>query len=91
MKLKNGTDESATLVSATMMTLELLLSGKPVIFAEAVLLARDRTYLPFAPDLLREYALVGSDNRTHDSVRNVVLSAVTGEGFDLTLGDPRAA
>ncbi len=42
-------------------------------------------------DMLVSMSLVHPEGRVHDSIRNIVLSAVEGDGVDMTLRSPLAA
>lgn len=96
VKLKNGSEEAGPLVATLMMALERLLAEKPIALYELVMVARDRDHEPFGrcgDDLADMHLLERRTNGTfgiHSSTRNVVLSAITGEGLDLALGSPIA-
>ena len=92
IKLKNGTEEVEPLVRVTMMSLRSLMSVNPVAFYELVELCKDRTHVLFGNTgkVLEERSLV-QNGVVHDSVRNIVLSAVTGEGLEMRLTSPVAA
>lgn len=88
--LKNGAEEARALVTVGMISIESLAREYPMIFYELVMLARDRNHELFgrAGEELRNRALIGPGNHMHDSLRNIVMSAVTGEGMDMVLGNP---
>lgn len=92
IRLKNGTEEGRIVVTATMMSLRGLLedveTGGPIAFYELVMLARDRNHKLFGNTerTLRDRALFP----LHGSIRNIILSAVEGDGLDMTLGSPIA-
>ncbi len=88
--LRCGATEATALVSTTMMSLKLLLETEPIAFFELVEIAKDRTHQPFGNTgrVLRDVMLLDARNGMHSSIRHVVLSAVHGEGFNLTLGNP---
>lgn len=92
IKLKNGAEEVAAIVATVTMTLRKLFDTQPIIAYELVMLARDATHTPWGATLgeLKRAGLVGPDGRMHTSIRNVVLSAVTGDGGNMVLGNPRA-
>lgn len=85
-RLKNGTEEAKGLVATIVLALEKLMETDPLGFFELVKLCRDRDHKPFgnATDRLRDLGLWP----IHDSIRNVVLSAVTGDDLDMALGSP---
>lgn len=92
VKLKNGSTEAKTLVLATMTTLRYLFSRDPVLAEELVCKARNPDHVLWANTApsLRKLGMITLGGGIHESVRNVVLSAVSGKDADLTLGDPLA-
>lgn len=92
MKLKNGTEEDKALVAATMLTARLLLDSNPMAFHDAVMIARDPKYRPFGNlgKTLAGARILQDDGAMHASIRNVLLSAVTGDGLAMVLGSPGA-
>jgi len=89
LKLKNGSEEVEPLVTTTMMALETLIVEEPLAFYDLVAKSRDknRTFFGNGEKILEERALI-SNGIIHNSIRNVVLSAVVGEGLSMTLGNP---
>jgi len=89
MKLKNGSEELDGLVGVTMMSIRKLTETHPIAFYELVMLARDPKHKLFGntSQILSNLALV-TNGQVHDSIRNIVLSAVEGSGMDMTLGSP---
>jgi len=92
VKLKNGTTEAKPLVNATMLILRDLVDNDPITLYELTMLCRDSSHQLWgsAGTKLKERNLVESDGRVHQSIRNVVLSAVTGDGLDMCLSSPLA-
>lgn len=95
-KLKNGSEEAFVLVTTTMMALESLMNGFPGVLmaSDLVQICRaDPTYSKFGDheEKLQQLALLQSDGKPHESIRNIVLSAFTGEGLGLKLVNPIAA
>lgn len=90
--LKNGAEEVKSLVVVTMLSLESLIEEQPFAFYDLVMVCRDRDYRPFGSngDHLKSLALLQDGGHVHDSIRNIVLSAVTGDGLDMQLGSPVA-
>ena len=88
--LKNGAQELDIQVRAVMVSLEDLLGKNPIAFYELVMKCRDWNHQFFGNTgrELRDLALVQSDGNVHDSIRNVVLSAVVGDDLEMTLGSP---
>ena len=73
-----------------MQSLNTLLAEDPIAFYELTMKARDSQHEFFgnAAQRLQALALVEPDGRINGSVRNIVLSAVTGEGLDMKLDMP---
>lgn len=92
LKLKNGSEEAAPLVKVTMMSVEHLMESHPIALMELVSLCRDRDHELFGNTAveLRSFALVDLDGSIHRSIRNIVLSAVEGEGLEMRLISPLA-
>lgn len=93
IRLKNGSEELSTLVAVTMMSLKNLFKSDPISFFELVSKARDRNHQVFSKhqtNVLVGLGLMEREGNLHNSISNVVLSAVTGDGLDMTLGDPVA-
>lgn len=84
--LKNGSTEATMFVREMMMSLEFLMDDNVGAFYELVMACRDKEHALFgnAEQVLRDLSLYP----IHDSVRNIVLSAVTGDGLDMVLGSP---
>lgn len=88
--LKNGQEEARPLVVATMMALRSLMAEEPIVLYELVMKCRDRDHRFFGNtgERLQELALAQPDGSIHGSIRNIVLSATSGEGLDLVLHSP---
>lgn len=88
VKLKNGSLVSKVCVVTTMMNLKLLLESNPIAFYELVMKCRDSDHVFFGntEEVLKGLALK-PDNSV---VKNIVLSAVEGEEFDMRLNSPIA-
>jgi len=84
--LKNGAEEPKSFIQATILALEDLKRNDAISFYELVMCCRDEDHVPFGntADKLNEWALYP----IHDSIRNVVLSAVTGDGLEMKLESP---
>jgi hypothetical protein len=91
MKLKNGSEEHDGLVGVTMMSIRQLTKTHPIAFYELVMLARDPKHKLFGntDEPLNALSLI-TNGQIHDSIRNIILSAVEGEGREMTLGSPKA-
>jgi hypothetical protein len=92
VRLRNGSDEADGLVRVTMISLRDLAETNPIAFFEMVMICRNRVHRLFGNvgDLLKGRNLIEHDGQPHNSVRNVVLSAVVGDGLDMTLRSPCA-
>lgn len=96
VKLKNGTEEHGPLVSITMISLRgLMEAGMGVGLYELAELCKDNNHKLFGStgDTLAKLNLVGLGGgkfTVHDSIRNIVLSAIEGEGLDMQLVNPIA-
>lgn len=90
LRLKNGSTEAEPLVRAAMASLSRLFESDPIAFFELVSKARDRSHQFFGNtgDKLKALALVDGGGGVHDSLRNIVLSAVSGEMLEMRLGNP---
>lgn len=91
VRLKNGSEEAKGLVAIVMLSLRSLLAEKPLVFHDLVMVCRDGTkpWSDMTPAV--DAALMESDGRVHDSIRHVIVSAVTGDGLDMLIGDPTEA
>ena len=88
--LKNGIEESEICVKVHMLSLEILFKEKPITFYEFVMKCRNPKHEMFgdtANDLI-DLNLMNKNNQIHDTTRNIVLSAVTGEGLEMKLESP---
>jgi len=90
--LKNGTEEVKSLVVVTMLSLRNLMTDNVTAFYDLVMVCRDSDYHPFEDngDYLKARSLLQDSGRVHESIRNIVLSAVTGDDLDMELGSPYA-
>lgn len=88
--LKNGTEEAKGLVQVTRISLEKLFEQQPVAFCELVACCKERGHKPQGNtgETLQSLALLQPDNSPHGSIRNIVLSAVEGDGLEMKLVSP---
>lgn len=87
--LKNGSKEVKALVVVVMMSLEELIGKDPITFYELVMFCRDQSHKFFGSTQGALERLGFLQNGTvHDSVRNIVLSAVEGDGLEMRLRNP---
>lgn len=92
IKLKNGAIEAKPLVGVMMLSLEHLMDEKPMALYELVMKCREPEHEFFGTtgEDLQKLNLVGPGGTIHSSVRNIILSATSGEGMDLKLHSPVA-
>ena len=90
LKLRNGAEEAKSLVATTYMILTDLMESDPILFYELVMKARNREYRCFGNtgETLQGRNLLERDGRMHDSMRNIIVSAVEGESLDMVLRSP---
>lgn len=95
VKLRNGAEEAEPVILTTMMSLRSLWdSGLTGILAvyDLAEICKGGGYAPSNDTLetLKQHALLQSDGKPHGAVRNIVLSAVQGDGLDVRLSSPVA-
>ena len=92
--LKNGEKERKSLVNVTMMSLRTLMNeGKAMVVYELAELCRKPNHKPWGQtgEDLKKLQLATEQNgswNVHDSIKNIILSAVEGEGLNMILGNP---
>lgn len=89
VQLKNGSEEAESLVNVAMITLDNLMATQPILFYELVQKCRDKNHKFFwqTEEKLESMNLV-SGWEIHDSMVNIVLSAVEWENLDMRLTSP---
>ena len=90
VKLKNGSEEFGPAVYATVFALKKLFQNDPIAFFDLVSKCRDQNH-QFSSDAetrLKALAIVDSDGTIHSIVKNVVLSAVEGDGLKMKIVTP---
>jgi len=92
IKLKNGSTEAKPLVRCMATILSGLMDKNPLAVYELVEKCRDSSHKCWGDteEVLKDCALLQSDGHVHNSIRNIVLSAVEGEGKNFTIGNPVA-
>ncbi len=92
VQLKNGAEEAASLVNIAMNSITTLLKSKPIVVYELVMKCRDSNHELFGKsgEDLRELSLIEADGSVHSSIRNIVLSAASGDGLDMVFSSPIA-
>ena len=90
LTLKNGQEEFKPLIVVTMLSLRALLAEQPIAFYELVMKCRDRNHQFFgnAGEKLKSLQLVQPGGSIHGSIRNIVLSATSGDDLELVLHSP---
>jgi hypothetical protein len=93
--LRTGIEEVKPLVKITMVILKRLYEEKPIVLYELAQLCRDRDHEPWGKcgdDLVERKLIQKTENgyHVHDSIRNIVLAAIDGEGVDMVLRSPLA-
>jgi hypothetical protein len=90
--LRNGAEEAEPLVVVTMSTLRLVMKERPLALYDLVMRCRDNNYKFFGGTggYLVGLALINAGHDVHDSIKNIVLSAVEGDGMDMVLRSPVA-
>lgn len=96
VKLKNGSSEYSKLVVTTILSLETVIDKQPAAFYDIVEICKNPGYELFevnadylvSRDLLKRAGY--GKFKVHDSIRNIVLSAVEGSRVELVLGSPIA-
>lgn len=90
VNLKNGTTEALSLVSVVMVSLESLMKTKPMAVYELNEICKDKNHKIFGSlgTDLTELSLLQANGQPHSCIKNVVLSAITGEGLNMTIGSP---
>lgn len=88
--LKNGNTEASGLVTSVMVSLSNLMKTNPMAIYELNEICKDAGHKIFGSlgGVLTDLALLGQDGQPHGSIKNIVLSAITGEGLEMTLGNP---
>lgn len=88
--LKNGAEEPQILVAGTMLSLRTLHKDHPVALYELMMLCRQPDHELFgnARNILESFGLIEPNGQPHDSTRNIVLSAMEGDGFEARLTNP---
>ena len=92
LRLRNGAEEAEAAIRTTMMTLHALWQRDPVDIIELAAICTDPEHEPFGDsgELLRRLRLLEANGQPHPSVKNIVLSAVAGEGLETHLQNPVA-
>lgn len=97
VRLKNGEEVPAPVVTAVMISVDHLAQNVPIVLYELVMACRDREHRLFGrsgQDLLELSLIERVDEagraEIHDLIRAIVVSAATGEDLEMTIGSPIA-
>ena len=92
IKLKNGTEELESFVNLTIALLTKLANENYILFYELVMKCRDRNHQLFGGcgKELVEREFLQSDFNPHQSIKNVIVSAVIGDGLNMKIENPSA-
>lgn len=92
LSLKNGSQEAKAIVVVTMMALRQLVQQHPIAFYELVTVSRDPAHKLFGNNgaILAKFHLASESGHVHNSIRNIVISAVEGNDLDMVLRSPLA-
>ena len=88
--LKNGSEEGRDFVVVTMELLQILIGKKPIVFDQLVMRCQNENHQFFGSTakFLKKINFVDSKEYVYDSIRNIVLSAIVGEGLEISLESP---
>ncbi len=87
--LKNGSEAQESLVKTIMISLESLLNSNMIAFYELVQKCRDENHKMFGNTMTTiEKFNLAARGLVHQTVKDVVLSAVKGKELQMFLGDP---
>lgn len=86
----NNIEEAEVAVTSIMISLKQLLTDSYLAFYDLVMLARDDNTSIWIPSaiILKKFGLLDESLQMHDTIRNVILSAVEGENTEMILVNP---
>lgn len=89
LKLRNGNEVPEPIAISTMMNLNLLMEKDPIAFFELVAKCKNSQHKMWGKTekTVSDFGLINSGS-VHECIRDVVLSAVQGEGIEMVLGSP---
>lgn len=93
IKLRTGVLAYKPMVAATTLSLRLLLSSQPIAFCEIVTLSRKPNHKLFgdSSDTLKNMHLLDAGGHLDDSIRDIILASVEGDGLQMRLVNPVAS
>ncbi len=73
-----------------MESLSKLMKDSPIVFYEAVMVARDPSHRPLGNtgSVLQEYNIIDRDGSMHGLVRTIIRAATDGEGLNMGIVNP---
>ncbi len=92
--LKNGTKEAKVLVNVVMHSVSTLLdsgvSGLTSLYDLVQICRNNPNYQKFGDneEMLKKLSLLQDDGKPHNSIRNIILSSVSGDGIDMAFESP---
>jgi hypothetical protein len=88
--LKNGAEETETSVITTLINLKMLREKNAIVFYELTTKARNNKHNLFenSRKILKELHLMNENGIIYNSVKNIILSAVTGESIFMEIQNP---
>lgn len=88
--LKNGTRELEPAVKVIMFAIRELLKRQPLVFYDLAMRCRDRNYKMWdaSESDLKNLSLLQFDGQPPGTTRNIILSAVEGDGADMHIVNP---
>jgi hypothetical protein len=91
--LKNGFKEPDKLVKVITLSLQSLMRDLPIVFLDFVEFCQDSQCQidKKKKEVLKKRGLLEDNGAIHDSIKNIVLSSVKGEGMDMRLTNPIAS
>lgn len=88
VRLKNGTEEAEGLVVAIMLALNNLIDRNAIAFYEFVMKCRNPDHEFFGDCAEHMKGLLEANGSVHESIRNIVNSAVVGDELDMRIVNP---
>lgn len=90
IELKNGRKVPRAIVGSSMMSFSALMERNPIALYELVQKCKNEKHELWVgtKPVLKDFALLDGNGYTHRSVCDVLLSAITGDGLDMSLGSP---
>lgn len=89
-ELKNGSKVPAAVVNSSLLVFTVLLNRNPLALYELIKKCKDDSHKLWVgtESVLKNLSLLDADGKVHESICDVLLSAVTNDGLDLAIGSP---